>query len=112
MNVYPAGTSPNLQASNQSSGKDTRIFRCTSSSSATIAYSSITSYFLVTGGTRLTLVIRAPHSRSSVTESKDSSAVKYLSTQSSEDVSLPELKDLRFNLDKRLLISRSDAYSP
>ncbi|ESR60693.1 hypothetical protein CICLE_v10017733mg, partial [Citrus x clementina] len=30
----------------------------------------------------------------------------------SSDVSLPESSDFRFNLDKRFLISRSDAYSP
>ncbi|ESQ56011.1 hypothetical protein EUTSA_v10026971mg [Eutrema salsugineum] len=111
MGVFPVPVN-NLACLFRSSGKETRIFRCTSSSSATIAYASITSYFLVTGGTRLAFVIRAPHSRSSVIESKDSSAVKYLSTQSSDDVSLPEPNDLRFSLDKRLLISRSDAYSP
>ncbi|CBI24042.3 unnamed protein product, partial [Vitis vinifera] len=125
-----------------SSGKETFIFLCTSSSSATIAYCSMTSYFLVTGGTRLVLVMLAPHSGLSVTEYKPSSAVNIhllltlqhrlpnrntsLSVSEavpslpllppSEDLSrsshesLTESINFLFNLDKRLLISPSDAF--
>ncbi|KAK2379889.1 histone-lysine N-methyltransferase ATXR3 [Trifolium repens] len=61
----------------------------------------MTSYFRVTGGTRLAFVIRAPHSRSSVMKSNPSLGVKYpfpfdslvrLSKRTSWSLSVPEVE--------------------